>query len=319
MQSKVIRLYENDFFKIEEFLSKNFSSPTHWPDWNQIITKIFKTDFFYFAFVKEGNIVGICPIHKIKKRLIYKLISGPKIFGIPFGGWIFSEKINFNINDIILRKNESLEILSLPLIKEFNTNYCNYSIYKQYETAIIELDKSEDDILNSFTTQKRYKIRKAIKNKVEICGIDDIGFEKFYNFYEITNKRYGLENLPRDYFWELKNNTLNVKFHFLVAMQNSKLLGQLILVTDKNYAIIWIGSRIDKGPNNGYFDLLHWELIKKSKLLGCKYYDACYLEKDRLPNIYKFKIGYTKNLYPVLNIFKRNITFRVINQIQKIF
>jgi|WetSurMetagenome_2_1015567.scaffolds.fasta_scaffold153046_2 hypothetical protein len=318
MGRKIIRLYKNDFNKIVDFLSNNFSSPTHWPDWNKIISKNYNTEFFYLTLINNDRIIGICPVHRIKNKLSYRLISGPKIFGIPFGGWIFNENTNFDFNLLNFKKNESLEILSLPLLKEFNATYEGCKLLKLYQTAIINLENSEEEILDSFSTQKRYKIRKAIKNKVEIISINEIGFDKYYEFYKMTNVRYGLENLSKSYFLELMNNVRNIKAEFLVARKNSEILGHLILVSDKNYSIIWVGSRIEKGPNIGYFDLLHWELIKKAKSSGCKYYDACYLEKDRLPNIYKFKIGYSNNLYPVVNIVKKSIFYRFINKVQKI-
>ena len=33
------RLYDKDFSIIKDFLINNFSSPTHWPDWNLAIKK----------------------------------------------------------------------------------------------------------------------------------------------------------------------------------------------------------------------------------------------------------------------------------------
>lgn len=319
MKRKIIRLYKNDFDKIDTFLSNNFSSPTHWQDWNNIISKYYKTEFFYFALINDNNIVGICPVHRIKNKFNYILMSGPKVYNIPFGGWIFNESVNFNFSDLKLNYNEFFEIFSLPLINEFNANYEGCELLKPYETAIINLERSEEEILNSFTTQKKYKIRKAIKNKVEVISIDEIGIDSFYDFYEVTNKRYGLENLPKGYFSDLLSDVKNIKVDFLVARKNSEILGQLILVSDKNYAIIWLGSRIEKGPNFGYFDLLHWELIKKAKSYGCKYYDACYLEKARLPNIYKFKIGYSNNIIPVVNVGYKSNIYKIINKLQKIF
>jgi|WetSurMetagenome_2_1015567.scaffolds.fasta_scaffold04769_2 hypothetical protein len=318
MNRKIIRLYKNDFNKIDDFLSNNFSSPTHWQDWNNIVSKYYNTEFFYFALINDNKITGICPVHKTKNKYNYRLISGPKGFNIPFGGWIFSENVNFDFTNLKLNYNESLEIFSLPLIKEFNATYNECKLLKLYQTAIINLEKTEEEILNSFSTGKKYKIRKAEKNEVEILEIDEIGIDNYYKFYVETNKQYGLENLPKSFFLELINNVKNIKIDFLVAKKDSEILGQLILVSDKNYSIIWLGSRLEKGPNFGYFDLLHWEMIKKAKSYGCKYYDACYLEKDRLPNIYKFKIGYTDNIYPVVNIIKKSAFYRVINRVQKI-
>jgi hypothetical protein len=319
MDKKVIRLYKSEFNKIEEFLENNFSSPTHWPDWNNLVSKYYNTEFFYFAMICNDKLTGICPVHRTKSGMIYRLKSGPKEFSIPFGGWIFSEDVNFNFTDLTLNSNESLEIFSLPLISEFHAGYEGCRVLKLYQTAIINLESSEVEILNSFATSKRYRIRKAVKYNVEVQTIDEMGFDNYYEFYRTMDERYGLMSLPRDFLLEIKDNVKNIKVDFLAAKRNSETLAHLILVSDKNYSIIWLGTRIEKGPNIGFFDLLHWEMIKKAKSYGCKYYDACYLEKDRLPNIYKFKIGYSTNLQPVLNIGTKSIQYKIINKIQKIF
>ena len=41
---------EKNFNKIEKFLKNNFSAPTHWPDWNLIVSKFFNSEFLYFRF-----------------------------------------------------------------------------------------------------------------------------------------------------------------------------------------------------------------------------------------------------------------------------
>lgn len=38
---KIKRLLKQDFQLVEQFLTNNFSSPTHWPDWNLVISKYF--------------------------------------------------------------------------------------------------------------------------------------------------------------------------------------------------------------------------------------------------------------------------------------
>jgi lipid II:glycine glycyltransferase (peptidoglycan interpeptide bridge formation enzyme) len=318
MKTRFERLYKRDFDKVDNFLINNFSSPTHWQYWNNVLSEIYNTEFFYFALLREGNLLGICPVHKIKNKLNYRLISGPKSFYIPYGGWIFKEKTNFDSDSIELEKNESLEIFSLPLLNEYNASYEGCNLLKQFETSIVDLQKSEEEIFNSFAPQKRYKLRKALRNNIEITNLDVFGFDNFYEFYVKTNERYGLENIKKKFFEELLRCPENIKIDFLIAKKDNDVLGSVVLVSDKNFALYWLGNRIEKALNTGYFDLLHWEMIKKAKSYGCKYYDTCYLEKERLPNIYRFKIGFSDKIIPVVNIIEKRMIYRILNKIQKI-
>ncbi|MGE5435593.1 MAG: hypothetical protein ACM3O3_00070, partial [Syntrophothermus sp.] len=54
----------NDYSIVEEFLNNNFSSPTHWPKWNILISKYFNTDFLYYLAFSGNELIGICPLHK---------------------------------------------------------------------------------------------------------------------------------------------------------------------------------------------------------------------------------------------------------------
>jgi lipid II:glycine glycyltransferase (peptidoglycan interpeptide bridge formation enzyme) len=319
MKNNIKCIFENNFAKVDEFLSNNFSSPTHWKEWNLVISKHFNTEFFYYSLVEGDKLIGICPVHKIKNKFNYRLISGPKEYYIPFGGWIFSETTKFDSKVLNLKKNESLEIFSLPLLSEFKVIYEGYKLLKLYYTSIINLEKSEDEIWNSLPPQRRNKIRKAKKYDTEILNINEIGIDSFYEFYALTNMQYGLSNLSKDFFIELFNSAKNIKFDILIAKYKSQILGFVVLVSDKTYSIYWLGARLEEAPNIGYFDLLQWEMIKTAKSLGCKYYDLCYLEKDRLPSIYKFKSDYSNEKYNILNINYKPFIYRIINKFQKIF
>lgn len=318
MKRSVVRIYEKDFDLIDEFLIKNFSSPTHWKEWNLIAGKYFNTEFFYFACFEDDSLIGICPVHKKKRKYNFRLISGPKEFLIPFGGWIFSKPVEVKRKFVELKKNESLEIFSLPLSKEFNAVYSNVKILRNYETRIIDLTKSLDDLWKDLNQKRRNMIRKASKNNVSVRLLPAGNLEMFYDFYVSANKEYELESLPVDYFADLSNVPGNIKTDFLVAEMNNKPLGYNVIVSDKNYSVYWLGLRMKNFPNNGFFDLLQWESIKKAKENNCKYYDLCYVEKQRLPNIYKFKTDYSQTKLDVLNILEKSLLYSIINKIQKI-
>ena len=318
MKSNLKEIHRDEFYLVDEFLLKNFSSPTHRKEWNLVISKYFNTEFFYFSYFRDDMILGICPIHSIKNKITNYLISGPKQYLIPYGGWIFGSKVAVNPDFFDLKKNETLEVFSLPVLNEFNAEYEGLNVLKNYETAIIDLEQSEDDIWNSLNQKRRNMVRKAVKNEVQISFLSEDKLPEFYEFYLKANKQYSLENLPFGYFEDLVKTKNNIDIDFLIAKKDECVFGYNVIVSDKNYSIYWLGIRLKETENNGSFDLLQWESIKKSKERNCKYYDLCYVEKERLPNIYKFKTDFSDKLYPILNFNKKSIVYRLINKARKI-
>ncbi len=46
---------ETNYELAVDFLRSNFSSPTHWPDWNLVVSRHFKTTFFIYVRMKATN------------------------------------------------------------------------------------------------------------------------------------------------------------------------------------------------------------------------------------------------------------------------
>jgi hypothetical protein len=318
MDKNIISIYKKDFDDVSKFLKRNFSSPTHWKEWNLVISKYFKTDFFYYVYIEGKNIRGVCPVHKIKKEHNYRLISGPREYLIPYGGWIFDNITEVIPNFVKLQKNECFEIFSLPLLKDFNVKYSNLRILKNFETALIDLTQSENDLWKMINQKRRNMIRKAMKNDVVVSMVKKDDLKEFYEFYTIANKEYSLKSIPINYFIDLVKNASDINIDIFVAKKDNQSLGYNVIVSDKNYSIYWLGIRSKNSVNNGFFDLLQWESIKKAKARNCSFYDLCYLEKDRLPNIYNFKKDYSQVKYDVLNVIDKSLLYRIINKIQKI-
>jgi len=318
MKSNLKEIHPNEFNLVDEFLLNNFSSPTHRKEWNLVVSKYFNTEFFYFACFRDKKIFGICPVHRIKKKITNYLISGPKQYLIPYGGWIFRAKAEVNPDLFELKKNETVEVFSLPMLDEFNAEYKDLNVLKNYETAIIDLERSEDDIWNSLNQKRRNMVRKAVKNNVQIYFLTEDKLPEFYDFYLKANQQYNLESLPFGYFEDLMRNKGNINIDFITAKNGENVFGFNVILSDKNYSVYWLGIRLKESENNGSFDLLQWESIKKSKERNCKYYDLCYVEKERLPNIYKFKTDFSDSIYPVLNFNKKSIVYSLINKVQKI-
>lgn len=312
----IIKKIEHCSFKdVIKFLKQNFSSPTHWPDWNLLVSKYYNTEFYYFGLFESGELIGICPVHEKNKRLTKMLISGQCHF-IPNGGWLMNTHKMICLSDIHIPLNCNLECFSLPHLQEFKVNY-NQCI-KSFYTLVISLKSSEDEIWrDSIDSKRRNMIRKANKMGIKITK-DTENIEQFYSLYADSNKSNNLELLPLSFFCELLQNANNIKFIPFVAYSEDGPCGALGLIHDKNYSFYWLGATKKDSANLGQGELLQWEAILYSKEKGCTYYDLCFIEKDRLPNIYEFKKGFSKNEVEISFVQKKTFVFRVLNRLQKL-
>lgn len=306
-----------DFSRVTDFLNGNFSAPTHWPAWNILVSKYFKTNFYYYGAYEKDELIGICPIHEVKNGIISCLYSGQFHF-IPNGGWIFSKKRHISDKDIRLGVLTAFQSFTLPIIEEFNVTY-NIKRKGIEKTLITDLHKSLDSIWkDDLDPKRRNMIRKAEKNGL-VVQIRNDQIPDFYYFYREANLRNRLPSLPEDFFIELLNNIYASHFDILWAKKDDEPFAIALIAYDKNYAFYWLGITIGHKPNLGQGELLQWEAIKETKKHGCKYYDLCYIDEERLPHIYEFKKGFSRNKVDIMAFSEYSFACRVANKLKKWF
>ncbi len=161
---KFIKIY--DFDLINKFLSENFSSPTHWPEWNLLVSKYYNTVFYYLGLIVNDELTGICPVHEAKSGLLKYQNSG-QIHYIPYGGWLLNKPEITNSLKVKIPVNTKFEFFGLPSVSEFNIKYNQTS--KLFYTLLIDLKESEDKIWSAFIDPtRRNMIRKAMKYNIKV-------------------------------------------------------------------------------------------------------------------------------------------------------
>lgn len=312
---KVVK--SKDFDSICEFLRFNFSSPTHWPDWNIVVSEHFKTDFFYYCAIQNDKLAGICPVHRLKyKSILWHELSG-QFYYIPYGGWIFSGDLDYSKVKLPIGKLTSFQGFNLPNLKEFGEFSKQSQQAENKKTLIIDLEQNEDDLwMKEVDSKRRNMIRKAEKNGIEVSQTS-IFTTEFYSVYYESCKKNELTLLSESFFRDLTSIATNISFDFFTARLDNDSIANIVIVSDKNYSIYWLGNNAGKARNDGQGELLQWKAIQVMKAKGCRYYDLCYIEKDRLPDIYKFKSGFARNVVEVPLDTIKPLSFRAINYLIK--
>jgi len=308
------KLSEN-FSIVEKFLSENFSAPSHFPEWNLIASKVTNSGFYYLLAYFKDKLVGICPIHILKRNVLSDFYTGISNTLIPYGGWIFSEEATIDLSLIPRKLLQSYNGFTLPLIPEFKVFYSNSKRYLERETTIIDLRENIDIIWETEIDPKRqYKIRKAKRNEINVFCNDYFNVDDFYNIYKENYSQYGVTILPKSYFEQLFNNRTYIKIKFFSAEKSDKPLSLLVMIYDKCYAFYLFGFTFERKVNLGQGEILQWEAIQSAKAEGCTYYDLLHTDKDKLPGVYNFKRNFSKKHYRFLCFSEKSYFYRIVRK-----
>lgn len=166
-------------------------------------------------------------------------------------------------------------------------------------TFWIDLTKSEEDLLKSFTSKTRYNIRLAQKHGVKIeINNSDKAFEKYLELTEETNKRQGFYSHTPKYhrlMWKyLKGKVANL----LVAKYKNEIISTWILFSHDGFLYYPYGASTDKHKEVMANNLMMWEAIRFGKSLKLKTFDLWGREEGK--GFTKFKEGYNPRVVEFL-------------------
>ena len=141
-------------------------------------------------------------------------------------------------------------------------------------TQVLDLNKSEEELLKSFHSKTRYNIRLAEKKGVVIKEMSsDKGFEIFSKLYFETCKRqkyFGHTPKYHKIIWDSLKNGLA---HILIAFYNNVPLASYELFYFKNTLYYPYGGTSLEYRNLMASNLLMWETIRLGKKLGATKFD----------------------------------------------
>lgn len=325
---KIIRvtlshLTNHQLYEIESFLDSNFSTIFHEPDFNRIVEDVFGTKFSYnLAYNQKGKLVALCPLHSQKIGILKNTYSNPSIYEVPYGGWVYDkDEVDFSylINEMKLSLNESLVYISPPLFEKDEYKKVGKKI--KFQTAIVDLMMHEEEIWRNIINQKkRNKIRKAQKSNLLVEKHGQSGIEHYLELMRETYEFAGLKIKPKEYYKKIletyypRNQAI-----ILLAKKESNILSGNILLRNRHICHYWASARNRLTKNLGQGELLQWESIKWSKENESRYYDLCVVEKDRLPQIAMFKLGFSKDIVHFYYFNNRRISYRIMSKIQRCF
>ena len=164
-------------------------------------------------------------------------------------------------------------------------------------TVIIDLQKSEDELLAAMKQKTRYNIRLSQKRGVSVRIAEQKDFPLLYEMYLETSLRDNFIIRDRGYYldvWGLFYERDMARG--LLAEVGGEMVAGLFLFYVGKRAWYFYGMSTDKHKEKMPNYLLQWEAMRMAKSKGCIGYDLWgapdeFIESDRLWGVFRFKQG----------------------------
>ncbi len=265
----------------EDFIKTHPLATIHQsPAWGQFQAKIpYRGKYWIVVLEEDGKIIGGSMIikHKIRQKYCWLYAArGPLLS-------------NFNHTEVLLEaikkiaKEEKAIFLRIdpPLTEEIPAIKGFKKIKEGFQpqhTLLIDLTKSEEQLLKEMKPKGRYNIKLAAKKGVEI-SLSDPKTKEFQNdlkdfskILEETTARDAFRGHSQNYY-KTMIETLKNDVRLYLARYNGELLAATIVTFFKDSATYYYGASSNKHRNLMAPYLLQWQAIQDAKKMGLKHYD----------------------------------------------
>lgn len=311
-----MRLIDINKEQLNEFLSKQehvqFLQSWEWGEFQETAgNKIFR-----FGVEDEGKLVDVITL--IKKRLFFG-------FGYFFAPRCFNFQLSITHYELLfekikeLAKKEKCIFLRFEPIKKLEIRNKKYQIIETIplqpkKTLILDISKSEEEILKQMHSKTRYNIRLAERNGVEtqfVASMDNAkeDFEEFWKIMQETNERDGFRLHSKEYYqkmlfniqYSISNNhsisnnkysNTDLLIKLIVAKYQNKIIAGNIVAFFGDTATYVHGASANEQRNLMATYALQWQSIKEAKARGCRYYDFFGIDENKWPGVTRFKRGF---------------------------
>ena len=207
----------------------------------------------------------------------------------PAPAEIFLEKIK----EISQKENSifwQVDLLNISIFK--NVSFKKIPDFQPSKTIILDLTKSEEEILDKMHPKTRYNIRLAEKRGVRVkISQNQNEIEIFLKLLEKTAQRDKFKIYPFYYYRKLLQLDKDFVKLFLAEYQGKIIAGNLMIFFADTITYLH-GASDNQYRNMMAPYLLHWTAIKEARRLCLKYYDFWGIDEKKWPGVTRFKKGF---------------------------
>lgn len=213
---------------------------------------------------------------------------------------------------------------NLPDRPDFSKALCKGSDVQAPDTVVLDLRRSDEELLAGMKPKWRYNIRLAAKKGVTAEETGKAGIEDFYILYKETAARDKIGIHPKSYYEKLfelaeswpEQDALQLRLW--AARHEGTVLAAIICIFYGETASYLYGASSDKHRNLMPAYALQWAAIRAAKEAGCHSYDFYGIpptedESHPMAGLYRFKTGFGGEIrhyagawdYPLKPLFYR--------------
>jgi peptidoglycan pentaglycine glycine transferase (the first glycine) len=277
---------------------------------------------FRIGVEESGELVVAATL--IKKSLFF----GKSYFYCPRGPLISIKNYELRITnyffDEIKKIAEQENIIFLRFEPSFEIQNSKLEILRSIDiqpskTLILDLTKSEEELLAAMHQKTRYNIRLAEKKGVKIIEAGTEKFDDFWRLMEVTCARDKYRLHSCGYYAKMLSKKNLIKL-YLAEYKNKPIAA--VLASFSGDTVTYLHGASDNEERNVMAPfLLQWEIIKIAKQAGYKYYDFYGIDENKWPGVTRFKKGFggEEMEYPgTYDLIFNYIWYKVYNWLRKI-
>lgn len=254
-------------------------------------------------FVFHGDIATLYLVRKLPLADLWYCPKGPGVKNEEQLGKIVEDLKHHAKGAFLVKLEPEIQDWSL----KFGLRKAEKNIQLNASTVIVDLGRSEDEIIASFKQKTRYNIRLAEKKGVKVTAADPTpaNLEQMYALMHATSERAGFYLRSKDYFkhfwWEhAKAGSGQL---FFAEYQGKILAGAFVTFLGKNALYKDGGSTREHSELQAPY-LVQWEIMRWLKGKGVKNYDlhgtppSNRLEdpSHQLHTLVRFKTGFNQEV-----------------------
>lgn len=226
-------------------------------------------------------------------------------FNIGYMPKVFPQDINWKLLTEKAKEEKCIFVKIEPNSEKFNKPH-GFDVRKgermfAYATFLIDLKKSEEELLSSMHPKTRYNIRLAQRKGVIVkVGHTQKMFEEFLILFKETEKRHNFFNHPDNYYRTLFSIFSDSKMvEIATGYFEREPLASMMLLLYKDTLFYPYGGSTHLYKEKMAFNLVFWEAILLGKKRGCHYLDLwnCLAPEQETPDhpwygFHRFKKGF---------------------------
>jgi hypothetical protein len=296
----------------------------HTTGWNLIVQDVFATACRYFLALDGGELVGVFPCHFVRSSLSTTICySPPRSYEVSYGGPVAIGPESAQICKALVkaaacaRVGVVVEIYNSPQNSEWAIQ-SGWKWVASLESAYVDLKPDLAEIWrSSLNGKRRNEIRKAEKKGVQVqfLGID--GLDQYYALTEEMAERARIPLQPKSYYRRILDEFgPRDQARLYLAFHNRAALAGGIFLRYQKMCYYWVGATASMAENLGQGEALQWEAIQWAKGSGCEWYDLVGVDRERLPHIATFKLGFTRQVVIFQRVYYATVFSRALQRLE---